>query len=124
MWNLHADRAESALGRRNEFLAALQRECGRIDVNRFVAEVIFTELVGNVIRHAPGPVDLQLSCENGDAVLSVFDHGEGFRLRPSLPAEPLADHGRGLFLVSRFAKDLHVASLARHGSCVSATFPV
>lgn len=120
---LHADNAETALAQRDEYLKALERESGNEGFDRFVAALIFTELVGNVVRHARGPVDVRLYCTNGDAKLQVIDTGRGFKLRRSLPSHPLDDHGRGLYLVSRFSKDLKVQTL-RYGTCVSAVFPL
>ena len=123
VWVLHADNAETALAKRDEYLKALERESGSGQFDRFVAALIFTELVGNVVRHAGGPVDVRLYCKNGDAKLQVIDSGRGFTLRRSLPKHPLDDHGRGLYLVSRFSKDLSVQAL-RYGTCVSAVFPL
>ena len=121
MWVLHADRAETALAKRDEFLKALERESGCKRVDRFVAALIYTELVGNVIRHASGPIDIRLSCANREAVIQVYDTGHGFELRRSLPKHPLDDHGRGLYLVSQFSKTLDVQAV-RYGTCVSAVF--
>ncbi len=124
MWSFHADRAEAALGRRGDFLAALEKESGRTLFDRFVAELIFTELVGNVVQHASGPIDVQLSCNDGEATLAVYDRGKGFVLHPRLPHHALDDSGRGLYLVSRFSKKLQVKTLPAHGNVVSAVFPL
>lgn len=124
MWHFHADNPEDALRERTNFLSALARESGNPAFDRFTAQLIFTELVGNVIRHARGPVDLQLRCVEGKALLHIFDRGGGFVLRPELPTAPLQEGGRGLYLVSQFAERLNVQMLEGHGTCVSAVFPV
>lgn len=124
MWQIHADDPEEALRERPSFLAALARECGDPAFDRFTAQLIYTELVGNVIRHARGPVDVQLRCVDGKALLHVFDRGRGFMLKPALPSAPLQESGRGLYLVSQFVEKLNVHTLEGHGTCVSAVFSV
>ena len=124
MWHLHADKAEDALRERARFLAALAAESGTADFDRFAAQLIYTELIGNVMRHAGGPVDVQLRCVDGKALLHVFDRGQGFVLNTSLPQAPLQESGRGLFLVSRFAERVNVHTLEGHGTCVSAVFEI
>ena len=122
MWHLHAVSPEDALRQRPRFLDALAAESGDPGFDRFAAQLIYTELIGNVMRHARGPVDIQLRCVEGKALLHVFDRGEGFVFNPVLPAKPLQESGRGLFLVSRFAERVNVHSLQGHGTCVSAVF--
>ena len=124
MWQIHADTAERVLHERNAFLEALARESGNPAFDRFSAQLIFTELVGNVMRHAQGPVDVQLRCVDGKALLHVFDRGKGFVFEPSLPTTALQESGRGLYLVSQFAERVKVHTLEGHGTCVSAVFHV
>jgi anti-sigma regulatory factor (Ser/Thr protein kinase) len=124
MWHLHADDPEDALRERTRFLAALAAESGNPEFDRFTAQLIYTELIGNVMRHARGPVDVQLRCVDGKALLHVFDRGEGFVLKTMLPEVPLQESGRGLFLVSCYAERVKVHSLEGHGTCVSAVFEV
>lgn len=123
MWHLHADNPEDALRQRSGFLEALAAEAGP-EFDRFAAQLIYTELIGNVMRHARGPVDIQLRCVAGKALLHVFDRGDGFDFEPSLPPTPFQESGRGLFLVSHFAEQLNVRTLVGHGTCVSAVFEV
>lgn len=124
VWKFHADRAEAALGRRSEFLRALEEESGDYCFDRFAAELIYTELVSNVVRHASGPIDVQLSCNDGEATIAVYDRGKGFSLHPRLPRHSLDESGRGLFLVSQFSKRVKVQTFPAHGSVVSAVFPL
>jgi anti-sigma regulatory factor (Ser/Thr protein kinase) len=124
MWHLHADNPEDALRQRSGFLAALAAESGDPEFDRFAAQLIYTELIGNVMRHARGPVDIQLRCVDGKALLHVFDRGDGFVFKPALPQAPLQESGRGLFLVSRYAERINVHTLVGHGTCVSAVFEV
>lgn len=122
MWQYHAAHAEDALRARNEFLVALADEAHTQMFDRFRAQLIFTELVGNAVRHARGPVDLQLRCVAGKALFQVYDRGPGFELRAALPVSAMSEGGRGLFLVTQFAERVRVHSLAGHGTCVSAMF--
>ena len=124
MWHIHADDPEDALRERNSFLVALGQECGDPEFDHFTAQLIYTELIGNVMRHARGPVDVQLRCVDGKALLHVFDRGTGFVLDPVLPQAPLQEGGRGLFLVTQFAERVKVHTLEGHGTCVSAVFAV
>ncbi|HET9031256.1 MAG TPA: ATP-binding protein [Candidatus Aquilonibacter sp.] len=124
MWHIHANEPEDALRERAAYLAALARECGDASFDRFTAQLIYTELVGNVIRHAKGPIDVQLRCVDGKALLHVFDRGHGFVLKPHLPRASLQENGRGLFLVSQFAERVNVHTLEGHGTCVSAVFSI
>jgi len=124
MWQIHTNNPADALRERAKFLAALERECGDPSFDRFTAQLIYTELIGNVMRHSRGPVDVRLYCVNGKALLHVFDRGEGFVFRPKLPKAPLQESGRGLYLVATFAERVNVHTLQGHGTCVSAVFPV
>jgi anti-sigma regulatory factor (Ser/Thr protein kinase) len=124
MWHIHADDPEKVLQARTDFLEALAHESGDPAFDRFTAQLIFTELVGNAMRHARGPVDVELQCIAGKALLHVFDRGKGFVFNPKLPAHVLDEGGRGLYLVSRFAERVRVHTWEGHGTCVSAVFPV
>jgi anti-sigma regulatory factor (Ser/Thr protein kinase) len=124
MWRFHAERAENALRRRGAFLRALAREHGSDRFDHFAAELVYCELVGNAMSHARGPIDVEVRCAGRDAVLSVYDRGNGFEFHPTLPESPLDEHGRGLFLVAQFSRSVNVRSFPRHGTCVSAVLPL
>ena len=65
---------------------------------------MFGELVGNVVRHAPGPIEIELTFKDEQAVLAVRDRGIGFvSASDELPLDPYTESGRGLFLVHAFA---------------------
>jgi anti-sigma regulatory factor (Ser/Thr protein kinase)/predicted ArsR family transcriptional regulator len=88
------------------------------------AEVAFSELITNAVRHAPGPAWVHLDWSTRQPVVEVHDLGPGFELHPSLPDDPLADGGRGLFITSQLTEELEVAAKAAGGSMVSAKLPV
>jgi PAS domain S-box-containing protein len=74
------------------------------------AELIFAELLGNVVRHAGGPVEIVLDTCGRFPVLSVLDRGPGFRTSRLSAPDTLSESGRGLFIVRSLAVDLN----ARH----------
>jgi anti-sigma regulatory factor (Ser/Thr protein kinase) len=75
----------------------------------YASELIFGELLGNVARHAPGPVDVRLRWNGPRAILEVTDNGPGYAVdNPQLPSDDLAESRRGLFLVASFGAELSV----------------
>ncbi|GAC1541617.1 MAG: hypothetical protein NVS2B17_19210 [Candidatus Velthaea sp.] len=87
------------------------------------AELIFGELIGNVVRHAPGAIDVALAWDDDAPVLHVIDRGPGFTREAALP-DMLSESGRGLFIISSIAGALHYERLAGRGTHVVATLPV
>lgn len=124
-WTFSATDAAEAQGMRQAFSAYLRMRGGD-EANYDAAEVIFGELVSNVVRHAPGPIDIAVEWTRGKrARMSVSDRGPGFDPSPGLPANPLAEAGRGLFLVSAFSGGpVHVERLPEGGCRVTVDLPV
>jgi anti-sigma regulatory factor (Ser/Thr protein kinase) len=73
------------------------------------AEVILAELLGNVVRHTPGPCTVFLDTDGDVPVLSVLDRGPDFVHPAPLPADALAERGRGLFIVRALAFEFSAA---------------
>jgi anti-sigma regulatory factor (Ser/Thr protein kinase) len=89
------------------------------------AEVIFSELLGNAVRYAPGTVEVRVDWNRGYPVLHVIDEGPGFTYLPRLPRDAYAEAGRGLFLVSALTEDFHVSRRHVMGSHARAVlFPL
>lgn len=88
------------------------------------AELIFGELIANVVRYAPGRVAIRVEWQDVYPVLSVQDQGKGFIPTFSLPDDPLAEFGRGLFLVSTLGRGVEVDSHRGRGTTVSVKLPV
>lgn len=84
------------------------REHARDDSDLFSAEIIFGEVVGNVARHAPGPIAIAMRWKGESAVLEVWDCGPGYALGPFV-TDDLAESQRGLFIVAALGHDLRVA---------------
>lgn len=120
LWQFRSDDPHDALAERPRFIEALRRRFGdAFDLT--AAEIVFTELVGNVIRHAPGPIEIRLIATES-ACLEVIDSGPGFEFEPALPPES-SECGRGLYIVSRLSSN--VRTVRRDGSkariCVTLT---
>ena len=134
VWSFDSTDAHDAGRTRREYTARL-REVGLTDDEMSGAELVFGELVGNVVRYAPGSITAILDVSCPSPVLHVLDDGRGFEFRPRLPVDLLSERGRGLFLVTAFSEELSVerrrgggsharavlAGRTRHGTAPSAT---
>lgn len=152
-WYLNSQEPEAVPHLRHEVMAYLRRHAepgGDLDA----AELLFSEAVGNAVRHAGGPVWVSLSWLEAEPTLAVYDLGAGFdpRLleiaahRP-LIARPgssgpggspvattsdigdvavgeLAESGRGLFIISQLAPDLQARARAGEGMVVAIKLPL
>jgi PAS domain S-box-containing protein len=118
-WSFSTENAQAANDARADFVRFLKGKC---DDARAIetAEVVFGELVGNVVRHAPGPVDVTLEWKRGGPILHIIDRGTSFEQRQRLPSDPLAEGGRGLFIAGQLSAGLKVSHLSGYGNHVSA----
>jgi anti-sigma regulatory factor (Ser/Thr protein kinase) len=92
---------------RTEILASLSR-AGIGEDRAFAFEVLFAEILGNLVRHAPGTAEVVVQ-ERADAfVIHVLDKGPGFQFAPRLPNDLFSENGRGLYLISKLADGLSV----------------
>ncbi len=71
------------------------------------------EACTNAIRHSGSrrDIEIRLSFEGDDLLAAVKDHGSGFDVGAFVaqtPPDPLADHGRGLFLISRLCDEMEL----------------
>lgn len=106
---------------------------GRVDDAVLVAD----ELVVNAIRHAGGPVSLNLDIYEKGVTVGVADRGTDTSAIPTAPVcflaelddasldkislESLPENGQGLFLVAQFATAWGVER-TNHGKVVTAAF--
>ena len=88
------------------------------------ADMIFSELVGNVVRHAPGSCEVVLDASGVLPVLSVLDRGRGFSHAPHLPADTFAETGRGLFIVRALAAQFGASRRLDGGSHARAVITI
>jgi len=88
-------------------LADELRKVGIGEAVAFDAELVLPELIGNAIHHAPGTIEVVLD-HRGDVVLHVLDKGPGFHFHPRLPHDLYSETGRGIYLISRLAREFTV----------------
>jgi serine phosphatase RsbU (regulator of sigma subunit)/anti-sigma regulatory factor (Ser/Thr protein kinase) len=98
-------------------VAAWTGDAGR----RYDGELAFGEIFSNVVRHAPGAVEVELRATGRGAELRVSDRGAGFRERPRV-ADDFAESGRGLELVRAVADDVEITHNVDGGTTVHAVF--
>jgi anti-sigma regulatory factor (Ser/Thr protein kinase) len=118
---LSLEDARAGVHARSHFVAFLQSiECNLEFIG--TAELVFGELLGNVVRHAPGPVEIAIDLEDDSIVLHVTDSGPPLRLTEyNLPHDALSERGRGLFIVAQLAHDLQVELVGNRGNHISVT---
>jgi GAF domain-containing protein/anti-sigma regulatory factor (Ser/Thr protein kinase) len=122
-WTFDAENARAAQETRGEYIRYLRAHSSEGDFD--AAELIFGELIGNVVRHAPGPIDVNIAWAQGRPTLHVTDRGPGFTRTPSLPADPLMESGRGLFIVEALsAHRFTVEYVPGYGTHVAVELPV
>jgi PAS domain S-box-containing protein len=88
------------------------------------AELIYGELIGNVVRHAPGPIDVDVVLERERVQLVVQSGGPAITVRPALPASLLREGGRGLFIIDELGSDYTTRELPLFGNQTSVNLPL
>lgn len=120
-WTLYVDDARAAVDARSlfvDFLRGIESRGDFIDS----AELVFGELLGNIVRHAPGPVEISVESREEALVLHVIDSGPPLRTSERrLPTDPLCERGRGLFIVTHVATDVHIDHVTNCGNHISVT---
>jgi anti-sigma regulatory factor (Ser/Thr protein kinase) len=122
IWSFTSDTAGDALKMRSACTSAFQDHCASQAQTQALAQV-YGELVSNVVRHAPGRITILLELDGTTARLVVSDCGTGIVPQPKLPADPLSESGRGLFIAAQLAAELHITRNAEGGSLVCAAIP-
>ncbi len=107
VWAFSSSDANGAHEAREQFLNVL-KQCAPAAADYSSCELIFGELVGNVVQHAPGRIQISLDWTGEQALLCVEDSGSLFHFDPALPADPLAETGRGLYIVSALAGAINI----------------
>ena len=124
VWEMQ-DEARRVLACRRTFRARLHALCDdRCDID--AAELIYGELVANVVRYAAGSVLVQLQMRDGATTptLIVRDNGPGLHVVPWAPRrDPYAESGRGLAIVEMLARDVAVTHVPGGGTEVRAVLP-
>lgn len=121
-WVFEAVDAASAQGARVAFSRYIARTCSP-DSDFVGCEIIFGELIGNVVRHAPGPVEIILQWSGDRATLHVYDRGPGFPYRGAHLPDTYSEGGRGIYIVNELGRDVRIESLTE-GTHVAVELPV
>ncbi|MGD0473162.1 MAG: SpoIIE family protein phosphatase [Candidatus Velthaea sp.] len=116
-WRFDVRDAGAAGAARAQFVASLERRAFSTE-ERAAAELVFSELIGNVVRHAAQTTEVEVAVDHGGphSVLHVLDRGSGFYHVGRLPSDPYAENGRGLFLVAALSVDFTVSERPDGGS--------
>ena len=114
-WAFDSGDISAARGARHSFVATL-RDGGLRGDRLDTAELVFGELLGNVVRYAPGPIEIFFDWSDPTPVLHVLDRGPGFALAPKLPSDLLSERGRGLYIVWSLTDDFNVTQRHDGGS--------
>lgn len=122
-WRFDALDAARAGEVRLEFRDGL-RQRGISQTDAASAELVLGELLGNVVRYAPGEVEVIIDWSGDAPVLHVLDSGPGFRHIAMLPRDIFSESGRGLYIVSSLTQDFHVSRRASGGSHARAVLSV
>lgn len=116
-WQLDASDPAAASAMRKRFTSALPTQ--RFSAENIAdAELVFGELIGNIVRHAGanGRAEIVLDHSGPRTVLHVLDQGAGFRYVSRLAPDPYSEHGRGLFLIAAMTADFVVDQRPDGGS--------
>ncbi len=105
-------------------IMALLHDRGAPDSDFGSAELIYGELISNVIRHARGKVSVRLDWNDDFPRLCVCDEQHFVAPTVRLPADPFAESGRGLFIVKALAREFTLGDAATAGSEACAILPV
>ena len=115
-WSLDSEDAVTATNIRHE-VADILRASGASESETGDAEVVFGELIGNVVRHTAGHgVEIALDLSDEQPVLHVLDHGPGFTYYARLPKDNMAESGRGLYIATMLSRDVSVVPRFGGGS--------
>ena len=122
-WRFHSSDAASARRSRAELVSYLARAAPK--ANLFTAELILGELLANTVEHAPGLVEIQITWDGDRPVATFRDSGAGFiATKAGLPADPLSEDGRGLFLVQTLAEEFSMRELPGYGTEIRVVLPI
>jgi serine phosphatase RsbU (regulator of sigma subunit)/anti-sigma regulatory factor (Ser/Thr protein kinase) len=111
---------------KRELLDALS-ELGPAQPDLGAAEIVYGELISNVVRYTPGPARLEFGLEGDSVVIHVDDHGRPFTAGRAVGSIPPPAHnaesGRGLFIISALCSRVAVEPLGR-GKRTTVELPV
>jgi len=121
-WRFAVGDQGAARDARNEMVAAL-RTAGTTDADTSLTELVFSELLGNIVRHCSDEAEFALDISGEVPILHALDRGPGFTYNARLPKDLMSDSGRGLFIVRSLVKDLNITRRDGGGSHARAVLP-
>ena len=113
-WTFDANDGAAAQAARAQFVARLRAD-GLSEEQLMAGEMVFGEIVGNVARYTPGPVDLALRRDGARLLLVALDRGPGFGWTHAAP-DAESESGRGLFLIEALAAERRYEHFPGFGS--------
>jgi len=122
-WRFHSSDAYAAHHTRQELMAYMRGLAADAD-QVFSGELILGELLANTVEHAPGLVEVRIDWTGPKPVVFVRDTGPGLDKFESTLPEPLAEDGRGLFLIKALAEELSVKRAPGYGTEFRAVLPI
>jgi serine phosphatase RsbU (regulator of sigma subunit)/anti-sigma regulatory factor (Ser/Thr protein kinase) len=122
-WSFPVVELERARAVRETISRRLAERGARADA-LFTADIVLSELLGNVLRHAPGTVDVRLDWNGSAPILHVLDEGPGFVFVPRLPTNMFSESGRGLFIITQIAPELTIVHRPGGGGPARAVLPL
>ncbi len=122
-WHFRSADAAEALPERRAFVTFLRSRCTP-ESDFQAAEIVYGELVANVVRHAPGPIEIMIrNRPRGAVTIEVCDSATHFTI--ARPVEPplYAESGRGLNIIWHLCGNLSRTKTANGGK-VSVVLPI
>jgi anti-sigma regulatory factor (Ser/Thr protein kinase) len=114
----------AGVGELRKEVAGYLRRHGREDSDFHAAELVVSELLTNVLMHAPGPLWVTVTWTDAQPRVEVHDMGPGFDPGDVSEPDALKAGGRGLFIASSLADELAVTAKLGGGTKVSVVLPV
>lgn len=123
-WSFDTSDAHAARTARLEFARRVQALYGG-NVDVMAAELVLGELIGNVVRYAPGPAHVKADFDERGVTIAVKDRGNGFAAS-AIEREIglLRESGRGLAIVAQLVETMEIDCGERGGCCVRARLDV
>ena len=121
-WVFDARHQQAAHKVKAELMAAL-KALGPLAPDPTVAEIVFGELLSNVVQHTPGPARVRFAVQDGHVVLAVEDRDRSLPRDGQLSADPSppawdAENGRGLLIIRSLCERVAVEP-TRDGKCTT-----
>lgn len=121
-WSFDVSDQTAATAARREVVAVL-RDRGASDTDTSLTELVFSELLGNVVRHCSDCVEFAIDLSGDVPILHALDRGPGFTYNARLPKDIMSDSGRGLFIVHALTTELSITRRTGGGSHARAVLP-